>query len=415
MSDSWFFNSGRRTPRRSLLPYLVIVVLLFSNLAISVYFTSSSNQAVRDLSDEVRSLNQQIGTLQFQLDSTNYELQTLRDSVESGGTVNVSLSDIELTQVYNRTRRSVVLITVRTPLGGGTGSGFVYDKEGRIITNNHVVEDVVEGGISVTFIDGTIVTATVVGTDPYVDLAVIQVDVNELLLEPVKMGSSIDLRVGERVAALGNPFGLANTMTAGIVSALGRELRSTGGYVTVDVIQTDAAINPGNSGGPLFNMDSEVVGMNTAIISEVQQFAGVGYAVPSDSITREIQSLIETGSYEHPWLGITGTSLFPEVREAMDLDDSVRGGLVTEVTDGGPADAAGLRGGDSWLDVDGGRIHIGGDVIIGVDGTPTKDFNELMVQLERNTEPGDTITLKVIRDLNVIDVDLELGVRPPPT
>jgi len=405
LSDEWFFESSeRRKPSRSWLP-LLFVALIIVNAAVVVYYANEMNRNVSEL-------NAEIETLQFQLNSVNYEIATLRD------TINIQKQnysrDLELTQIYNQTRRSVVLIEVRTSTGGGQGSGFVYDSEGRIITNHHVVEDAVPGGITVTFIDGTIVDAELVGTDAYVDLAVIDVDVPSYLLQPVKLGSSEDLLVGEQVIALGNPFGLADTMTAGIVSATGRQMNAPGDYVIVDVIQTDAAINFGNSGGPLLNMEGKVVGMNTAILSETGQFSGIGFAIPSDTIAREVPFIIAEGEYKHPYLGIRGMGLLPEIKEHMGLDDSVKGALVSEVEEGGPADVAGVRGGERDVDLDGFTVRVGGDIIIGVDGQTVNDFYELAVNLERYRMPGDVVTLTVLRDNSVIEVDLELGVRPDP-
>jgi S1-C subfamily serine protease len=414
MSDDWFFDSGRvRAPRRDMLPILVIVLIVVGNFVVVAFYVNNANRNVVKLNSEIETLNQEIETLRFQLQSANFELLALKDAIKTGKPGNAS-AGLELTQLYNQTRRSVVLIAVRTGTGGGQGSGFVYDNEGRIVTNNHVVEGAVEDGITVTFIDGTIVPATIVGTDPYVDLAVIDVDASPLLLRPVRMGSSSDLLVGERVIALGNPFGLADTMTAGIVSAVGRQMDAPGGYAIVDVIQTDAAINPGNSGGPLLNMEGEVVGMNTAIVSDTRQFSGVGFAIAADTITREVPSLIETGKYDHPYLGIRGMGLIPSVNEAMELDENTRGALVTEVLDDTPADDAGLQGGDRDVDVDGFPVRVGGDVIIGVDGHTVKDLYDLVVYLERTTRPGDTVTFTIIRDKDVVELDLVLGVRPAP-
>ena len=414
MSDDWFFDSGRvRAPKRDMLPILIIVLIVVGNFVIVAFYVNNANRNVVKLNSEIETLNQEIETLRFQLQNSNFELSALKDAIKTGKPGNAS-AGLELTQLYNQTRRSVVLITVRTGMGGGQGSGFVYDDEGRIVTNNHVVEGAVEDGITVTFIDGTIVPATIVGTDPYVDLAVIDVDASPFLLRPVRMGSSSDLLVGERVIALGNPFGLADTMTAGIVSAVGRQMDAPGGYAIVDVIQTDAAINPGNSGGPLLNMEGEVIGMNTAIISETRQFSGVGFAIPADTVTREVPSLIETGKYDHPYLGIRGMGLVPSVNEAMELDENTRGALVTEVLDGTPAHDAGFQGGDRDVDVDGFPVTVGGDVIIGVDGHTVKDLYDLVVYLERTTKPGDTVTFTIIRDKDVVELDLVLGVRPAP-
>ncbi|MFQ6054293.1 MAG: S1C family serine protease, partial [Candidatus Bathyarchaeia archaeon] len=262
--------------------------------------------------------------------------------------------------------------------------------------------------------DGTIVPATLVGRDPYVDLAVIDVDVDPGFLRPLELGNSSELLVGEEVVAIGNPFGLADTMTSGIVSAVGRRMDAPGRFTIVDVIQTDAAINPGNSGGPLLNMRGEVVGMNTAILSETRQFSGIGFAIPSDTIKREVPSLIETGSYQHPFLGITGIPLTPTIAELMGLEKGTRGALVVEVVDGGPADEAGLRGGTTETVVDGARIKIGGDVIIGVDGRTIRTFYDLVFNLERYYRPGDAVKLTLIRDRDVMELQLILGVRPEP-
>jgi S1-C subfamily serine protease len=405
LSDEWFYeSSGRRRTSRSWLP-LLFVALIVVNAAVVVYYANETNRNVSEL-------NAEIETLQFQLNSANYEIATLRDSINIQKQ-NASKS-LELTQIYNQTRRSVVLIEVRTSTGGGQGSGFVYDSEGRIITNHHVVEDAVPGGITVTFIDGTVTDAELVGTDAYVDLAVIDVDVPSYLLKNVTLGSSEDLLVGEQVIALGNPFGLADTMTAGIVSATGRQMNAPGDYVIVDVIQTDAAINFGNSGGPLLNMEGKVVGMNTAILSETGQFSGIGFAIPSDTIAREVPFIIAEGEYKHPYLGIRGMGLLPEIKEHMGLDDSVKGALVSEIEGGGPADVAGVRGGNRDMDLDGFTVRVGGDIIIGVNGQTVNDFYELVVTLERYHKPGDVVTLTILRDNSLIELDLELGVRPDP-
>ena len=412
MSDEWFYGSGRsRTQQRSWLPYIIIAVLIVSNFAVTYYFSILPDSNVSELSDEIEELNNRVEALQSQIQDTSDEISELRDTVIAQEPLNVSYLP-GLNSIYKQTRGSAVLITVRTSSGVVSGSGFVYDYEGRIITNYHVVEGAVEGGITVTFVDGAIVPAEVVGTDPYSDVAVIDVDLSASLLKPVRMGDSSSLLVGEWVIAVGNPFGLADTMTAGIVSALGRQMQAPHNYRIVDVIQTDAAINPGNSGGPLLNLDGEVIGMNTAIIGEVAQFSGVGFAVPSDTITREAPFLISDGRYDHPWLGIEGFDLFPEIKEAMDLDESTRGFLIVSVTTGGPADEAGLRGGDREVTIDGGTVTVGGDVIIGADDVSMKDFNDLMVYIERNLRPGNPLNLRVLRDGVEMDVELILGTRP---
>ncbi|TRO48014.1 PDZ domain-containing protein [Candidatus Bathyarchaeota archaeon] len=412
MGEEWFYGPGsRRAPQRSWLTYIVIAVLIVSNFAVTYYFAITPDSGVSELRDEIEELNERVEALQSQIQATNDEISDLRDLVITQEPLNVSYLP-GLNPIYNQMRGSAVLITVRTASGIASGSGFVYDYEGRIITNYHVVERAIEGGITVTFVDGIIVPAEVIGTDPYSDVAVIDVDLSASMLKPVKMGDSSSLLVGEWVIAVGNPFGLADTMTAGIVSALGRQMQAPNNYRIVDVIQTDAAINPGNSGGPLLNLDGEVIGMNTAIISEVAQFSGVGFAVPSDTITREAPFLISEGGYDHPWLGIEGFDLFPEIKEAMDLDESTRGFLIVSVTTGGPAEQAGLRGGDRQVTIDGGTVTVGGDVIVGADDVSMKDFNDLMVYIERNLGPGDPLNLRILRDGVEMDVELILGTRP---
>ena len=402
MGDEWFYETRRsRRTGFNWTPLMIIALVVVNTLVLS-YFVGEANENVARLEVEIEAI-------EFQLNSATNEIAGLRDSIAIQSKGNAS-RNLELTLIYNNTRNSVVLIVVSGPGGDGQGSGFVYDMEGRIITNNHVVEDADE--IQVTFLDGTIVEATLVGTDPYSDMAVIEVDVPEYLLSPVEFAPSSGLLVGEQVIALGNPFGLENTMTVGIVSATGRQMDAPGRYAIIDVIQTDAAINPGNSGGPLLNSEGRVVGMNTAILSETRQFSGIGFAIPSDTILREAPVIIEEGRFDHAYLGISGIDLLPEIRELMDFDDSIKGALVTDLTEGGPADTAGLKGGDRQETLDGFVINIGGDVIIGVEGKAVRSFYDLVVILERGYRPGDVVTLTVIRDSAVIEIDLELGVRP---
>jgi len=410
LSDGWFYGSGGRSRSRDSWLWVVVIVFMVLNVGVLSYFTYFRAPGG---SGDIDALNAELDSLRFQISSAQAEIARLREEIRVGE-LPADTDNLILTQLYNRTRDSVVLISVRTSTGPGTGSGFVYDKEGRIITNNHVVEGAIEGSIEVTFLDGTIVEAEVLGRDPYSDMAVIQVDLPPGRLEPVKLGASSDMLVGETVVAIGNPFGLANTMTLGIVSAVGRQASAPGNYVIVDVIQTDAAINPGNSGGPLLNLRGEVVGMNTWILSDTGQFSGIGFAVPSDTIQREIESLIETGTYQHPWIGIVGREMTPDVAGAMGLDRDTRGTLVIEVSDGGPAEEAGLQGGDTQTTIDGTLVSIGGDVIIGADDKTMNSFYDLIFYVSRYKRPGDVLTLTVIRDRKVMDIELTLGVRPNP-
>jgi S1-C subfamily serine protease len=400
----------RQRPRRGNGIYLVIILLMVVNVAVLYYSTTIGPRST--YFNELEQLNTEIEDLRFQISSLQLDISNLRDELKiSGNNITVSESII-LTQLYNQTRKSVVLISITSPDGGGTGSGFVYDDQGHIITNNHVIEDATS--IEVTFLDGSILEAELVGADPYSDMAVIKVEAPEMLLYPLELGESSDLLVGDTVVAIGNPFGLENTMTAGIVSAVGRQLGAVKNYIIVDVIQTDAAINPGNSGGPLLNLQGEVVGMNTAILSETRQFSGIGFAIPSDTITREVDYLIGEGEYEHPYLGISGLSITPGIAEAMNLDRNTRGTLVVTVENDGPADNAGLEGGTRNENINGVQVKVGGDVIIGVDGKTMKTFYDLILYISRNKRPGDTITLSLIRDGDVTSVDLTLGVRPEP-
>jgi S1-C subfamily serine protease len=296
------------------------------------------------------------------------------------------------------------------------GSGFVWDNEGRIVTNNHVVDGADK--ITVTFYDGTTVPAKLLGADADSDLAVIQVDLPADRLYPVQVSDSTQIQVGELVVAIGNPFGLEGTMTVGIVSALGRSLPVESGqlqgptYTIPDIIQTDAPINPGNSGGVLVDDSGRVIGVTAAIESPVRASAGIGFAIPSAIVQKVVPALIETGSYEHPWLGISGTTLSPDLAEAMGLDADQRGALVIDVTADSPADHAGLRGSDRQAEIEGQTVRVGGDVIVGVDDQAVKGFDDLITYLVRSTEVGQTIQLHVLRAGKEETVSLTLEARP---
>jgi len=216
------------------------------------------------------------------------------------------------------------------------------------------------------------------------------------------------------VAAIGNPFGLSDTITTGVVSALGRELHASGGYLIVDIIQVDAAINPGNSGGPLVNLKGQVVGVNTAIISGSGTFAGVGFAIPSDTVKRELPDLIATGGYVHPWVGVSGIDVNLAIAQYIGLEKP-QGFLVIDVNSSSPAAAAGLRGGNTSVVIGGQEIRVDGDVIVGIDGQSVRKLNDLVVYTERNKRSGDQVTLTIIRDGQQLDVELTLGERPPPS
>ena len=298
----------------------------------------------------------------------------------------------------------------------GMGSGFVWDREGHIITNNHVVEGAVE--ITVAFPDDTTVPAEVVGTDPHSDLAVIKVDLPPEKLIPVQVADSTQVRVGQLAVAIGNPFGLDGTMTVGFVSALGRSLPVASSnllapsYTIPDIIQTDAPINPGNSGGVLVDDEGRVIGVPTAIESPVRANAGIGFAVPSVIVQKVVPALIADGGYEHPWLGISGTTLNSELAEAMGLEADQRGVLVIEVVPESPSDEAGLRTSDQQIEIGGVETRIGGDVIVAIDDQPVEGFDDLVTYLVRNTSAGEAASLTILRDGREETVRVTLAARP---
>jgi S1-C subfamily serine protease len=293
----------------------------------------------------------------------------------------------------------------------GEGSGFIYDDQGHIITNNHVVAGA--NNIVVSFTDGSQKEASVVGTAPDADLAVIQVDAVPGELQPLPLANSDDLRVGQIVMAIGSPFGLENTLTTGIVSGLDRLFPSTqtpdgGTYNIPDIIQTDAAINPGNSGGPLLNMQGAVVGVNSAIESPVRGSSGVGFAVPSNVVAIVVPQLIEHGTAATPWIGISGSQLNDTMAEALGLDPGTRGIAIGEVIAGGPAAEAGLVAADP-------NGTSAGDVIIGIDDQEIRAFDDLLGYIVEHAIVGQTVDLKVLRDGQVVTVPLTLQARPAST
>jgi serine protease Do len=303
------------------------------------------------------------------------------------------------------------------PTQSALGSGFVWDEQGHIVTNNHVVDGATR--ITVTFADGTSVDAQLVGADPDSDLAVIQVDVAADELHPVTTGDSTRVQVGQLAIAIGNPFGLQGTMTLGIISGLGRLLpvdNSSGpAYSIPDIIQTDAPINPGNSGGVLVDDQGRVIGVTSAIESPVQANAGVGFAIPSAIVNQVVPALIQEGHYDHPWLGIGGVTLTPDVAQAMDLPADQRGALVIAVTPDSPAAKAGLRGSDTEATVNGEAVPVGGDVIVAIDQQPVKAMDDLIGYLGRSTQVGQTVTLTVLRDGKEKQIDVTLAARPSET
>ena len=322
--------------------------------------------------------------------------------------------NITLVELFKKTEQGVVKIETDANNSlsdrNAVGSGFVYDIFGHTITNAHVIENATK--VTVTFLDGNQYNAEIIGADKFTDIAVIKVNEKPRLLHPLDIGDSSDLLVGEQVAAIGNPFGLSGSMTSGIVSQLGRLLFSQdNGFSIPDVIQSDAAINPGNSGGPLLNMKGEVIGINTAIRSSTGEFTGVGFAVPSNTIKKIVPSLIEEGKYHHPWMGITGIDINPDLAKIRELGNA-KGFLVVTGLDGHPADDAGLQGVSKTVEIDGKEYPIDGDIIVSVDGKEVRKINDLLVHLQREKSVGDEMILGVLRDGDLMHLTLTLAERP---
>jgi S1-C subfamily serine protease len=332
------------------------------------------------------------------------------------GTVKASDTDLSLPDLFQKVEKSVVQITDSKEADvfeSRLGSGFVYDDNGHIITNHHVVN----GGnnrVDVTFPDGSVYSASLIGSDPAADIAVLYVEeVPKEKLVSLSLADSSKVRVGERVAAIGNPFGLSGSLSTGIVSGVGRQIpaQEEKGFTIPGIIQTDAPINPGNSGGPLLNMNGEVIGMNSAIYSTTGQFAGVGFAIPSNTIAQVVPSLITKGSYQHPWLGVAGRDMTPDIADRLGIDEP-RGFLVMDVVAGSPAEKAGIQRGDEDAVVDGTPIKLGGDVIIAIDNNTVRKIDDILAYIEMEKSTGDDLKLTILRDGQTIEITAALSARP---
>jgi S1-C subfamily serine protease len=354
-----------------------------------------------------------------------------------------SSSPSTLNSIFKQVQNSVVQITSKIPIPAGNpsnpqpqqnstalGSGFIYDKAGRIITNNHVVGDAKI--VDVTFVDGNRYTAKVIGTDIYSDIAVIQIQNTTKQqqqqqqqplppLKPLVIGNSSKLEVGDPVIAIGNPFGLSDTLTTGIVSGIGRLLPSAGGagFSIPNAIQTDAPINPGNSGGPLLNSQGEVVGINTAVFSGTGTFSGIGFAVPSNAITKIVPTLIEKGTYPHPYFGAKIATLTSDILQNVTTDlpsaartalSNLKGAYVDTITKNGPADKAGVHGSttDQYS-----KKH-GGDIITAIDGHPIVKSDDLISYIDQHKSVGDNLTLTIYRNGHTLELKATLTARPSP-
>jgi S1-C subfamily serine protease len=403
-----------KNPRTSTV--LVVIVVIASLVAGGLFgyliCYSTTSEDIDALQNQVTALQEQLSQIQS---TQNMDCQNV--TVISGDNVSVS-------QLYAQVADSVVVIRGmmlshydffgRPYYTQVQGSGFIYNFTGQavVVTNYHVVSDAVN--ITVTFSNGNAYTAAVLGSDPYAELAVLSVDAPEDEYVPIEIASSSSLQVGDPVMVVGTPYGLAGSMSTGFVSALGRTLtaETTGGYVIANVIQTTAPLNPGNSGGPVLNYQGQVVGIATAIVEDSQ---GVGFAIPSNTILREIGDLINTGSYDdHPWLGASGVDMTYEIAEEIGTDVTY-GWLIAEVTSGGPADKAGLQGGTEQVRIGEELVVIGGDIIIAISGTRITSIDDLSAYLEEYTLPGQTISLTIVRNNETTIVSLELESRPETT
>lgn len=314
----------------------------------------------------------------------------------SGGVVNITSTAVEYDYYYN-------------PIpSGGVGSGAVIDNAGHIVTNNHVIKNAQH--LEVTLSDGSKWSASLVGTDPANDIAVISIKAPSDKLNPIPFGDSSTLEVGQKVLAIGNPFGLQGTLTTGIISSLGRTLRTDQGVTMENIIQTDAAINPGNSGGPLLNAQGELIGINTAIFSPSGGNVGIGFAVPAAVVKKIVPQLIAKGYVSHPWLGVMVQTMIPEFAEYLGLDVK-KGALVVEVVPGSPAHKAGISKGQRQVRVGNTVLTVGGDIIVEMDGKPIED-SQMLINRIAEKEVGSKVSFGLMRKGSLKKIEVVLTERP---
>ena len=352
---------------------------------------------------------------QQQINSNSSSFQSTNSSSPNPLPLKTIFKQVENTvvQVTSKIPTTVVPnpLNPQSPNVTASGSGFVYDKQGHIVTNGHVVGNAKI--VDVTFVDGNRYTAKVIAKDIYSDIAVLQISKPQQLLsslKPLVLGNSSKMDVGDAVIAIGNPFGLSDTMTTGIVSGIGRSLPASagGGFSIPNVIQTDAPVNPGNSGGPLLNTQGEMIGMNTAILSGTTTFSGIGFAIPSNTITKIVPTLIEKGYYLHPYLGLTFGTLTSDLAENASLPVNLEGAYVNTIMKNSPADKVGIHGSttDQY-----GRKHLG-DIIIAADGHNITNSDDLVNYIGQHKSVGDNLTLTVYRNGHAIDLKTTLTARP---
>ena len=351
--------------------------------------------------------------MQNQIDENELQIQNQIDEINNLILRESESKTLSLIKIFEKAEPGVVRVNIQKNQTeseiGGVGSGFVFDKKGHIITNAHVIDDATK--TIVTFLDGRSYNAEIIGIDEYTDIGVIKVNADFKLLQPLSLGDSSNLQVGEPITAIGNPFGLSGSMTSGIISQIGRLLPSGSGYSIPDVIQTDAAINPGNSGGPLLNMRGEIVGINTAIQSTTGEFTGVGFAIPSQTVAKIVPTLISEGEYKHPWIGISGRDIDPDMANILGLNDAL-GFLIITVVEDSPASEAGLLGSDKTISIEGREYSVGGDIILAVDGIDVRKIDDILIHLQRVKTVGDDMDLEILRDGRTTNVTIVLQERP---
>jgi len=349
--------------------------------------------------------------LPTEADETTIQMQNQIDEINNA--IIAESKKLSLIEIFEKAEPGVVRVNTQNNQTenevGGVGSGFVFDKKGHIITNAHVIDDATK--TVVTFLDGRSYNAEIVGVDESTDIGVIKVSADLKLLHPLSLGDSANLKVGETITAIGNPFGLSGSMTSGIISQMGRLLPSDSGFSIPDVIQTDAAINPGNSGGPLLNMRGEIVGINTAIQSTTGDFTGVGFAIPSQTVAKIVPTLISEGEYKHPWIGISGKDIDPDTANVLGLKDTL-GFLIITVVEDSPAFDAGLIGSNETIEVEGREYPVGGDIITAVDGMDVRKIDDILIHLQRVKTVGDEMVLEILRDNRTTDITIILQERP---
>ena len=399
---------------------IAAVALIFT---LFVYFDSNTENVLNEVNvtneththsvDEIAGVKQSIESVAGKAGGVAdvvEKVEAIEKKVEAIAEMIEADVEFSLAEVFAMAEESVVQVNVLRGDDGGIGSGFVYSNEGHIITNQHVVQD--SSKVTVTFLDGESYIGDVIGIDRDLDIAVVKVNaLNSTRLHPLTIGDSSKLTVGEKITAIGNPFGLSGSMTSGIVSQIGRLLPQDTGYSIPNVIQTDAAINPGNSGGPLFNMRGQVVGINTAIQSTTGEFTGVGFAVPSNTVKKVVPVLIRDGEFKHPWMGISGTDVDPELAEMRDLKSS-KGFVVISVIEGSPAEKAGMKGVTQTRERDGREFPVDGDIIIAIDGKTVRKISDILIHLQREKTIGDEMILTVLRTGVSFDLTMILEERP---